>query len=395
MTDKKKSIVFLGFSSFPYGLAEAQKIILISKALILKENTVTVICRNGLYSKQEKPELKAEGIYENIRYKYVSGSCFRDKRFFKRRLLELKGRVNEVLFLRKLAKENKLDYAILSTRNFSSVVLYYALAKMLKFKTILNYVEYYSAAEKNKFQIKKRINDKLFDKYAPLLSDAVFPISEFLITHLKKQPSFKPFLKIPVLTDFSRYQNIEILRNEKYFLFCGSASYKEIILFVISSFELINDSYYLYLVINGSENEMQEIQEYIKMKKKKEKIKIYTKLPQKELYTYYQNAAALLIPLRSTFQDLARFPHKTGEYLASGNPVISTDYGEVKYYFTNMVNMLLAESFDTKLFADKMEFVINNPVQAQKIGLEGQKLATKLFDYRSKAQEMNNFLNEI
>lgn len=392
---EKKSIVFLGFPDFPYGLAEAQKIILISKCLILKGNHVTVICRNGSYSQSEKPELKVNGVYDNIEYIYASGSCFRNQKFTKRRLLEIKGKTKEFLLLRKKKRDNSLDYAIISTRRFSSIVYYYLLSKWFRFKIILNYVEYYSAMRKEKFQIIQRLNDKLFDKYAPILSDAVFPISEFLINHIKKISPSRKFLKIPGLTDFEKYSGIEVVKSKKYFMYCGNAGYKEIIQFILDAFELIGNSSscFLYLVINGYESDIKQIEEYIQKKTKKERITIFSKLSDKELFTLYYNAVALLIPLRPTFQDIARFPHKTGEYLASGNPVISTRYGEIKYYFTDMVNMLLAKSYDINLFADKMQFVIDNPSDAQKIGTEGKNVATKLFDYRYKAEEIDDFLN--
>ena len=393
--DQQKSIVFLGFSNFPYGLAEAQKIILISKSLLLKQNKVSVISRNGTYAKDENPGLKPEGFYENIHYKYVSGSCHRNDSFVKRRLLELNGKINEFRLLRKMKKEHNLDFAIMSTRNFSLILYYFFLSKFLGFKIILNYVEYYTAIKKRKYQFTKRLNDFLFDNYAPPLSDAVFPISEFLIWHFKKNSPEKPFLKIPVLTDFSRYENIESIESEKYFLFCGYAGYKEIIFFIIDSFELITDPFFfLYLVINGSKNDMEVIENYIESKRKKDKIKKFNRLSQKSLFTYYKNATALLIPLRPTLQDIARFPHKIGEYLASGNPVISTNYVEVKKYFIDMNNMLLAESYDEKLFAEKIQFVIDHPKESKKIGLAGKELATKFFDYRYMADELNEFLNK-
>ncbi len=102
---------------------------------------------------------------------------------------------------------------------------------------------------------------------------------------------------------------------------------------------------------------------------------------------------ALLIPLRPTFQDKARFPHKIGEYVASGNVVISTNYGEVKYYFKDMENMLIADSYDVNLFAEKMQFVIDNPNVVKQIGIKGKIKALPLFDYRSQATVINNFLN--
>jgi glycosyltransferase involved in cell wall biosynthesis len=117
-------------------------------------------------------------------------------------------------------------------------------------------------------------------------------------------------------------------------MFCGSADFKEIIDFIIGSFALVNNntSVSLYLVANGSENSMSELKKIIDAQPQRDKIKLFSRLTEKQLFTYYKNAMALLIPLRPTFQDMARFPHKTGEYLASGNPVISTNYGEVKYY---------------------------------------------------------------
>lgn len=393
--ENRKSVVFLGFSQFPYGLAEAQKIILISKCLILTGNNVTVICKNGYYNNTDHPELKVNGTYENINYIYVSGSCFRSESFLKRRLNKIKGKINEFLILRKYRRNKRLDYAILSTHNFYSVLYYTFLSKILGFKIILNYVEYYSAMKKNKFEIGKKLNDTLFDNYAPALANAVFPISEFLINHIKEVSPRKKYLKIPGLTDFEKYNGIESLSDQNYFLFCGNARYNEIIQFIIDSFWQLsnNTSIFLYLVISEDENNIIRIKQYISNHPQGEKIKLFSNLTEKELFTYYKNAIALLIPLRPTFQDIARFPHKTGEYLASGNPVISTNYGEVKYYFKDMENMLLADSYDTNLFAEKMQFVINNPIDTQKIGLKGKNIASNIFDYRTMAPVINNFLN--
>ena len=202
-------------------------------------------------------------------------------------------------------------------------------------------------------------------------------------------------MKIPVLTDFEKYNDIEILRDQKYFLFCGNAAYKEIILLIIDSFRQLNDNtfIYLYLVVSGKENNLIEIKKYIGNYLLNDKIKIFSNLSEKQLYSYYNSAMALLIPLRPSFEDMARFPHKTGEYLASGNPVISTNYGEVKYYFKDMVNMLLADKYDIISFAKKMQFVINNPMEAKKIGKLGKAVASQIFDYRANATVINDFIN--
>jgi glycosyltransferase involved in cell wall biosynthesis len=395
MTDKK-SIVFLGFNGFPHGLAEVQKIILISKSLILSGNSVTVICRNGYHNTVDYPETSSTGIHENIRYIYASGSCYRSNDFLKRRLNEIRGKINEFLIIRRFKKKGNFDYAILSTRSFYLILYYKLLSKIFRFKIILNYVEYYSALKKGSLQIGQQINDQLFDKYASKLSDAVFPISEFLIQHIKKTSPNIKYLKVPILTDLQKYKDVEKLQDEKYFLFCGYAGYKEIIEFIIDSFSILdNDSFFLYLIINGIDEDIIGIKRYIDKNIKADKIKIFSKLSEKKLYSFYRSASALLIPLRPTFQDSARFPHKTGEYLASGNPVISTNYGEMKYYFEDKQNMLLAESYNRRLFAEKMKFVISYPDEARQIGENGQAIASDIFDYVSMAPYINDFLNSI
>lgn len=391
-----KSILFFGFNGFPHGFAEVQKIILISKSLILTGNEVTVICRNGFHDVNDYPELEVKGTYENIKYIYASGSCFRNKSFYQRRLNVIKGRINEFLLVRKFRKTGNLDYAIISSRSLFLVLYYKILSKIFGFKIVLNYVEFYSGALREKFHFKEKINDKLFDKYAPRLSDAVLPISEFLIQHIKRISPNKKIFKIPILTDLEKYRDVEKITEDRYFLFCGHAAYKEIIEFIIDSFNILeNDSVYLYLIINGGEEEILEVKRLINKSHKKEKIKSFSRLPERELYSYYKSALALLIPLRPTFQDYARFPHKTGEYLASGNPVISTNYGEMKYYFDDKINMLLAETYDTDLFAEKMKFVIYNPDEAKRIGRRGYELASNNFSYVNIAPLINDFLSSV
>ena len=163
----RKSIVYLGNSGFPYGLAEIQKMIFISKSLIETGNYVTVINTHGTHNKSDHPELKASGNFEGIEFVYSSKNPFRDNSFIKRNLLKIYGNINEFLFLRTQKKNNKLDYAILSTHSFYSILYYVSLSKLFGFKTILNYAEYYPGIKKRWFQIGTCFNDKLYDKYAP------------------------------------------------------------------------------------------------------------------------------------------------------------------------------------------------------------------------------------
>ena len=78
-------------------------------------------------------------------------------------------------------------------------------------------MEFYSGVKLKWPKMDKWLNDKLYDKYVLSLVDMFFPIREFLIGHLSKVTPNKKYLKIPVLTDFDKYNEAEILQEPKYF----------------------------------------------------------------------------------------------------------------------------------------------------------------------------------
>jgi glycosyltransferase involved in cell wall biosynthesis len=395
MSDKNH-IVYLGCPGFPYGLAEVQKLILVSNSLILKNNLVTVVCNRALHKETDHPDLLPSGNFKGIEYVYTTGSPFRSDSFIKRNWYKVKGIINEILFLKNRKRAGKLDAAILSTNSFYSILYYSILSKLFRFRLILNYAEYYSPQEHKWYKISARLSDKFYDRYGPGLVTAIFPISEFLIRQTQKVAPGKKYLKIPVLVDVNRYDDSEIKNEPRYFLFCGAAAYMEIIKFIIDSFGRLNTpDAFLYLVINGDQAHLSAIQNYLKDAPSKEKIKVFSRLSEKELNSLYKNATALLIPLRPNLRDEARFPHKIGEYLASGNPVVSTNYGEVKHYFKDMENMLIAPAYDTTLYADKMRFVLDHPEEAQKIGRNGRSIALNYFDYRLYGEKITGFFDSL
>ena len=102
-----------------------------------------------------------------------------------------------------MAHEKNVDFAILSTKSFLSIILYYIYGKIFNFKIILNYVEFYSSIKNNKFNFIDNFNDILFDKFSSLFSNAVFPISTFLEKTCEKNQPKKTDFQNP---NFNRFQ---------------------------------------------------------------------------------------------------------------------------------------------------------------------------------------------
>ena len=82
----------------------------------------------------------------------------------------------------------------------------------------------------------------------------------------------------------------------------------------------------------GTDSDYEDLISRIGKLKKGSQVKVFRNVNHSDIPGHYKPAKALLIPMRPTLQDAARFPHKIGEYVASGNPMISNNFGEVACY---------------------------------------------------------------
>ena len=118
-------------------------------------------------------------------------------------------------------------------------------------------------------------------------------------------------------------------------------------------------------------------------------------MPHHEVPHHLAAAAGLLIPIRPTIQDAARFPHKLGEYLASGTPLVTTAHGEIPNYLEDGKHAYIAKSYDPAMYARKIEALLADPDLAKQIGCAGRQLAKEAFDYVSHGYKIKTFIEEI
>ncbi|NND34450.1 MAG: glycosyltransferase [Saprospiraceae bacterium] len=388
-------IVYLGETGFPYGFAPIQRQLLIAKGLVKAGAHVLVVSHKGTFSKDQRIVPQVKGRYQNVTYIYTSGTIYRDESFLRRNALKIRGIIKEFMLCRELRQKQKLEFAIVATMRFQQILYYFVMSRILGFKVLLNYVEHNSAIV-TRSSIRDRVNDLLIDLYALKCADAILPISTYLTDRVSNRAPGKPFLKIPILSDFSVDFPQRSLKENRAFVYCGSATYLELISFTLEAFDLLDHpSKKLHLVISGDKTEMEEFYQLIEACPAKESIEIFSRISYKELCQLYADALALLIPLRPTVQDEARFPHKIGEYLASGNPIVTTDFGEVKIYFRDMITALVANEYTPEAFSVKMKFVLDHPEDAQKIGSAGRQLAGKEFAYEKHGQSLLSFMKSL
>lgn len=376
------NVFFLGSSGFPYGFANIERQKLISMGLVNAGAKVTILNRKGVHTYKAYPDLKPKGIHEGVKYEYLSGSPYRQVGFIKRNLTKATSLFKEIRLLIIEKRHSKLNVIIFNARNFSSLIYYYLISKFLNVPVAFNYVELNSAME-NRSSIWYKLNDYLFENIGIKLIPIILPISEYIYNFsLEKNPSAS-CLKIPTICDFEKFDENKEIINEKYILFCGAASYFETISFVIDSYhESDIKSHSLYLILNGAKKELLKVKEYCDKLSSNKRIKYFSDLPYDKLIAYYKSAHALVIPLRPILRDKARFPHKIGEYSASGRPIISNNFGEVSVYFTGGKDAAIANSYDVSEYAEKIKMVIDDVEFSNELALNSKSLGKKYFDYK-------------
>lgn len=380
-------ILFCGLSGIPNkASASINRYMAIAQAFSMN-NEIIFINRFALFKENEQLIQDQNNTFKIIE---ATGTKYRPRSFFRRNILKSISFIFEYQTIRKINKEQKIDWLNIYTQYFGILFFYHLLSKLFSFKTILHYVELRTGVIKRNWL--QHINDALFDRFSVFLCDRIIPISQTLNNHiLRRKQTAKTFI-IPPICDFKYFESIKPeINDKKYFVFCASKSYDEVFLFIIESFLKFKNGHEvnLHLVVNGEINNKKVNQ---LLEENKDTIFVFTHLEYQKLIAKYKGSLAQLIPLRNTIQDSARFPQKICEFIASNRPIITTGFGEINHYFTDKLNALVAAEYEVNSFSKEMEWVLNNPEKLQTITTNSYILGAKHFDTMGYGPKIESFL---
>jgi len=389
-------IVHLGFSGFPTGNATIQRIRFTFKAVELSGYTPLII--NKLSSHPSVPYRKNVNRFDGLLFVYTSHSLTRPESFVKRNINRLGGRFAEIRLLYR--RRRKIGAAILYTQYFADLVYYRAISRLFGFKLVIQYVEFRSKIP-SRTSFFTRLNDRLFDTSCSRFCDGAIVISEFLKNQMAQKNARLPVVKVPAICDFRDFAVIPAATpGYPYFLYCGTISYLPVISFIIEFFEKAKDEQ-LYggklVCVLGSESSQNfgEVEEMIGSSKYTSDIILYRNLPYREIIPLYKSADLLLIPLRNTIQDIARFPHKVSEYTASGRPLISSKIGELDYYFRDKETALLADEYQVDQYIETLREMNRKNISFDEIGRKGYEVGYRHFHFESNAPALKQFFEKL
>ena len=342
--------VFVGLAGVPYRARACDSRLTFIAKMIGTHSSVTILNRYSSLKTCKIEVVQNDGIKveEIINPRYTNGILTK--------ILFLLSIIKEPYALYKLNKKEHIDIIHIYTEHFFDFILYWLISKVIGSKTVFEYVEYRSA-----FSIRDifhKVEYYLYDKYAARFCDGVIAISEFLKdAAVKVNPRIKVF-KIPPICDFDYFDSIQPkLFKKNTLVYCGSVNYREVIEFIIDAYKLANTSEKcdLVLILSGNGDAIEQIR-----LKCNDNIKIVSKLPYEKLISYYKGATALLIPLMNRTSEIARFPNKIAEYLASRGVIVTTNIGEIPYYFKDGDNAVVVDNYDMTSFSDKLKTIIDD-----------------------------------
>ena len=386
-------IVSLGASGFPTGNATIQRVRFTFRAI--KNAGYTPLIMNKKSIQKKVPYKKKVNRFDGLIFLYTSPSIERPDAAIKRNINKFQGYFREFIILYKRRK--KIHSSVVYTQYITELFYYRIISRLLGFSLVMQHVEFRSAiAERNSFFTK--VNDKLYDTYCHKFCDGIMVISEFLKDNIQSKTKRLPLIKIPAICDFHDFEIIDKAKVDyKYFLFCGTLAYKPVIAFVLSFFEKAKEQQLfdgkLMCILGGDDIDFVSTEKMFQESKYSSDIVLYKNLPYNQIIPFYKSADLLLIPLRDTIQDIARFPHKVSEYTASKRPLISSKIGELKYYFVNNESALLADEYDVDKYVETLIQAKETNLCFDEIGRKGYEVGYRNFHYESNVEKIKDFFS--
>ena len=201
---------------------------------------------------------------------------------------------------------------------------------------------------------------------------------------------------LPVLGAY--IQNPVAAHCQPFFTFCGHIRYLLRNKTLLDAFKLVRreePDAKLMLVLVGNDSDFGEMRTLLARERLLDSITIKSGISQEELCGIYSSSMALLVPLDpGNLQDKARFSQKIAEYVASARPIITSDVGEIPYYFKDKESAMIVP-YTAEGYAKGMLDIWANPVLGDKVGRGGYDVGCRHFNYKTAGSELKEIMENL
>lgn len=397
-------VIIVTKEPFPNGMAATQRIKCYARSLIEGgANCEVIICRRTEYKKSSPKNFKGKGVYKGVPYSYMGGTPLRSN--------------NKILrYINDWLDERRTEKKIRKTLSVGDVLFLYMggggdLKLMLR---LMN-----AAHRKGAFCVRDlcelpygtdieteyaiRMRKKTIEKQFPKL-DGIISISDALLnlarTHTK--PSCK-HIKVPIMVEYEHYGITKkpVTPSVLYIFHAGTLfQQKDGILGMIEAFGLAKQRLgkpikYILTGSIESSSHPEELRRLIEKYKIEDSLEFVGYLNREQVKEYLNHASLVISNRPKSKQDYYGFSTKVGEYLASGTPLLMTNWGEAVNWLEEGKSAIIVEPEDTEALADAIVHIFTYPEESRMIGLAGQKVCQRCFDYRNWIKPLADFLNSL
>lgn len=259
----------------------------------------------------------------------------------------------------------------------------------------------YGTGAETEYAIRKR--KITIEKQFPKL-DGIISISDALMNLAKTYtPSSCKHIKVPIMVEYEHYYIDKQPKSEGVpYIFHAGTLYqqKDGILGMIEAFGMARQrlnfpiKYVLTSNIKASSHP-EEIKQLINKYQLEDSLEFVGYLNRNQIKEYLSNASLVISNRPKSQQDYYGFSTKVGEYLASGTPLLMTNWGEAVNWLENGETAFITEPEDTEALADAIVHIFTNPEESHRIGLAGQEVCHQCFDFRNWSKPLVEFMNQL
>lgn len=385
---------------FPNGMAAASRIKCYAKAIINAGADVEVITytRSEVFGKSPR-NTNGNGIFQNIPFRYAGNTPLRSSNIFIRFFDDILDEYRTLLYLKKNMQSGDVILTYLREAKFDKKLFQFA--KKYGYKIFRDLCEYPYAVNTITEETKKKANRYLKNRFSRY--DGSICISESLLQLAKSYHPSGQHFKVPILIDDTkwRFDDVSPIQRPYSYIFHSGAllQQKDGILDVLKAFadaipSLPKKIKYLFTGYLDCSPDADQIKRIIEEKHLEDYVEFLGYLSDMEMKQYLLGATLFIVLKNDNLQNQFCFATKLGEYLLSGNPVITTNVGEPKYYLKDRVNAILINDNRQELTNAIIDLVCN-PDEAKRIGKEGKACAENNFFALSHGEYIVNQFNSM
>lgn len=401
---------------FPLGMADTNRVRLLGRALVEQGVEVRVFCTRVTERPGKVLNHRTSGECDGIPFTYTTGSTTRSDSFAVRRYRELRGFVVALLALRRLRLEQRLDCVyvpeipkaclarLASGEPLTASEMVSQLPTLWLLRSALRVLGIPVIVELNELPAVVTWLPAGLSRHISQLSGAaaVTPISEWMREWTAKEAaklgtSYDTAV-IPIVVDVDEQPITPYPREAAMFVYSASGYYDS----VAFLFRVMRRVWERYpdcrITLTGVKPDVTvdiAAAEGVGDAAADARIVTAGYLERSRLLELHRDASALLMPLHDDLESRARFPSKLGEYLAAARPVVTTAVGEIPRFLTDGETAFVAAPDDEEAFAARLIEVLNDPDEAERVGLAGRQLAEELFDYKAQGPPLASLIEKM